>query len=98
MRGRFTISGTDNICFRREQVNLHEPNLGSSRRCAARPCTNGGCGIRFRQVAPPLGGTVVEVCAIAKRDLKAGEVLDDYGMYMTYGEAVNVDEMSELRD
>ena len=29
----------------------------------------------------------------AKRDLKAGEVLDDYGMYMTYGEAVNADEM-----
>jgi predicted homoserine dehydrogenase-like protein len=36
---------------------------------------------------------VVEVCAVAKRDLRAGEVLDDYGMYMTYGEAVNADEM-----
>ena len=48
-------------------------------------------------VAPPLGGPVVEVCAVAKRDLKAGEVLDDYGMYMTYGEAVNVDEMSSGR-
>ncbi len=45
-------------------------------------------------VAPPLGGPVVEVCAVAKRDLKAGEVLDEYGMYMTYGEAVRVDEMS----
>jgi predicted homoserine dehydrogenase-like protein len=44
-------------------------------------------------VAKPLGGPVVEVCAVAKRDLKAGEVLDDYGMYMTYGEAVNADEM-----
>ena len=32
----------------------------------------------------PLGGPVVEVCAVAKRDLEAGEVLDDYGMYMTY--------------
>jgi predicted homoserine dehydrogenase-like protein len=41
----------------------------------------------------PLGGPVVEVCAVAKRDLKAGEVLDDYGMYMTYGEAVNSSEM-----
>jgi predicted homoserine dehydrogenase-like protein len=41
----------------------------------------------------PLGGPVVEVCAVAKRDLKAGEVLDDYGMYMTYGEAVNSYEM-----
>jgi predicted homoserine dehydrogenase-like protein len=40
---------------------------------------------------------VVEVCAVAKRDLKAGEVLDDYGMYMTYGEAANVEEMSERR-
>ncbi len=45
-------------------------------------------------VVKPLGGPVVEVCAVAKRDLKAGEVLDDYGMYMTYGEAVNADEMS----
>ena len=45
----------------------------------------------------PLGGPVVEVCAVAKRDLRAGEVLDDYGMYMTYGEAVNADEMSAGR-
>jgi predicted homoserine dehydrogenase-like protein len=36
---------------------------------------------------------MVEVCACAKTDLKAGDVLDDYGMYMTYGEAVNSDEM-----
>src|SRR6185503_11999735 len=49
------------------------------------------------EVAPPLGGPVVEVCAVAKRDLKAGEVLDEYGMYTTYGEAVNVDEMSTQR-
>ena len=48
-------------------------------------------------VAKPLGGPVVEVCAVAKRDLKAGEVLDDYGMYMTYGEAVNADEMCAQR-
>jgi len=40
---------------------------------------------------------VIEVCAVAKRDLKAGEILDDYGMYMTYGEAVNVDEMCRNR-
>jgi predicted homoserine dehydrogenase-like protein len=44
-------------------------------------------------VAKALAGPVVEVCAVAKRELKAGEVLDDYGMYMTYGEAVNADEM-----
>jgi predicted homoserine dehydrogenase-like protein len=47
--------------------------------------------------APPLGGPVVEVCAVAKRDLKAGETLDEYGMFMTYGEAVNADEMSDRR-
>jgi predicted homoserine dehydrogenase-like protein len=45
-------------------------------------------------LATPLGGPVVEVCAVAKRDLKGGETLDEYGMFMTYGEAVNVDEMS----
>jgi predicted homoserine dehydrogenase-like protein len=31
---------------------------------------------------------------VAKRDLKAGETLDEYGMFMTYGEAVNTEEMS----
>jgi predicted homoserine dehydrogenase-like protein len=50
--------------------------------------------VLFRDsVAKPLGGPVVEVCAVAKRDLKAGETLDDYGNYMTYGEAVNSEEM-----
>jgi predicted homoserine dehydrogenase-like protein len=54
--------------------------------------------VLFRDsVARPLGGPVVEVCAVAKRDLNAGEVLDDYGEYMTYGEAVNSDEMSRNR-
>ena len=48
-------------------------------------------------LAKPLGGPVVEVCAVAKCDLKAGETLDDYGMYMTYGEAVNADEMCRNR-
>ncbi len=48
-------------------------------------------------LAPPLDGPVVEVCAVAKRDLQAGEILDDYGMYMTYGEAANVEEMSKGR-
>src|SRR5262249_36800460 len=51
--------------------------------------------VLFRDsVAPPLAGPVVEVCAVAKRDLCSGEILDNSGMYMTYGEAVNVDEMS----
>jgi predicted homoserine dehydrogenase-like protein len=49
------------------------------------------------ELAPPLGGPVVEVCAVAKRDLKVGDVLDEYGMYTTYGEAVNVEEMSAGR-
>src|SRR3989441_1988832 len=54
--------------------------------------------VLFRDsVAKPLGGPVVEVCAVAKRDLHVGEVLDDYGMYMTYGEAVDASEMSEQR-
>jgi len=53
--------------------------------------------VLFRDsIAKPLGGPVVEVCAVAKRDLKAGEVLDDYGMYMTYGEAVNAEEMCRM--
>jgi predicted homoserine dehydrogenase-like protein len=54
--------------------------------------------VLFRDsLAKPLGGPVVEVCAVAKRDLRSGEVLDDYGMYMTYGEAVNSDEMCSNR-
>jgi predicted homoserine dehydrogenase-like protein len=54
--------------------------------------------VLFRDhLAKPLGGPVVEVCACAKRDLTAGEALDDYGRYMTYGEAVNADEMSTRR-
>jgi predicted homoserine dehydrogenase-like protein len=48
-------------------------------------------------VSRALAGPVVEVCAVAKRDLRAGETLDDYGEYMTYGEAVAADEMSARR-
>ena len=53
--------------------------------------------VRRSRLASRSAGPVVEVCAVAKRDLKAGEVLDNYGMYMTYGEAVNVEEMSAGR-
>jgi predicted homoserine dehydrogenase-like protein len=49
------------------------------------------------ELAPPLAGPVVEVCAVAKRDLTRGETLDEYGEYMTYGEAVNSDEMRRER-
>jgi predicted homoserine dehydrogenase-like protein len=48
-------------------------------------------------VAKPLAGPIVEVCAVAKRDLNEDEILDDYGMYMTYGEAVNAEEMCDKR-
>jgi predicted homoserine dehydrogenase-like protein len=54
--------------------------------------------VLFRDsVARPLGGPVVEVCAVAKCDLTAGSVLDEYGNYMTYGEAVNAGEMQRER-
>jgi predicted homoserine dehydrogenase-like protein len=48
-------------------------------------------------LAKPAGGPSVEVAAVAKRDLKAGETLDDYGEFMTYGEAANAEEMCERR-
>lgn len=38
-------------------------------------------------VGQPIGRPVVEVVAIAKRDLQAGETLDSFGRYMTYGQA-----------
>jgi predicted homoserine dehydrogenase-like protein len=37
----------------------------------------------------PLGGPLVEVVATAKTDLKAGQVLDGIGYYMTYGQCEN---------
>jgi predicted homoserine dehydrogenase-like protein len=40
----------------------------------------------------PIDGPRVEVCAVAKRDLSAGEVLDNYGHFMTYGEAASTAE------
>ncbi len=40
-------------------------------------------------VGQPSGAPVVEVVAIAKRDLAAGDTLDSFGRYMTYGQAEN---------
>ena len=40
-------------------------------------------------VMAPLGGPVVEVAAIAKRNLQAGELLDGMGGYTTYGSCEN---------
>lgn len=51
----------------------------------------------FRDAAGQAEAPHVEVCAVAKRDLAAGEVLDDYGHFMTYGEAVNGIEMRRGR-
>ena len=45
----------------------------------------------------PRGGPLVEVCAVAKRDLRAGEVLDGYGHFMTYGEAASAAECRQHR-
>ena len=42
-------------------------------------------------VLQPLGGPIVEVVATAKRDLRAGEVIDALGGYMTYGQCENAD-------
>jgi predicted homoserine dehydrogenase-like protein len=39
----------------------------------------------------PLGPPCVEVVATAKRDLRRGEVIDEMGWYMTYGQAENAD-------
>lgn len=39
----------------------------------------------------PLGGPVVDVVATAKIDLKAGQILDGMGHYMTYGMCENAD-------
>jgi predicted homoserine dehydrogenase-like protein len=47
--------------------------------------------------ASPIGAPRVEVCAVAKRNLQAGEVLDGYGHFMTYGEAVTAAEQRDGR-
>jgi predicted homoserine dehydrogenase-like protein len=53
--------------------------------------------VLFGDADVPLAGPRVEVCACAKIDLKAGQTLDEYGHYMTYGEACNTSEMREKR-
>jgi predicted homoserine dehydrogenase-like protein len=53
--------------------------------------------VLFSDANVPLDGPRVEVCACAKKDLTAGEELDEYGHYMTYGEAVNTAEMRSKR-
>jgi predicted homoserine dehydrogenase-like protein len=43
------------------------------------------------RVLSPIAGPIVEVVTTAKIDLKAGEVLDGIGEYMTYGQCENAD-------
>jgi predicted homoserine dehydrogenase-like protein len=45
----------------------------------------------------PIGPPVVDVITAAKRDLKAGEVLDGIGFYMTYGLAENAEVAARQR-
>jgi predicted homoserine dehydrogenase-like protein len=48
--------------------------------------------VLFKDAAiTPFGAPQVDVVATAKRDLKAGEVLDGMGFYMTYGQAENAE-------
>lgn len=42
-------------------------------------------------VLAPIGGQVVDVIATAKRDLQAGETIDEIGGFMTYGLCENAD-------
>jgi predicted homoserine dehydrogenase-like protein len=48
--------------------------------------------VLFRDAAiTPIGAPMVDVVATAKTDLKAGQVLDGIGFYMTYGQCENAD-------
>jgi predicted homoserine dehydrogenase-like protein len=54
--------------------------------------------VLFRDAAiTPLAGPRVDVVATAKIDLKAGQVLDGMGYYMTYGQAENADVVGRER-
>lgn len=45
----------------------------------------------------PAGGPCVEVVTVAKRDLKAGEVIDELGGYLAYGECEDAAETARAR-
>ena len=61
------------------------------------PNTIGRVAVLGDATARAIGGPCVEVCAVAKRNLQAGEALDDYGHYMTYGQCVSAAEMRDRR-
>jgi predicted homoserine dehydrogenase-like protein len=41
------------------------------------------------ETVTPIGAPVVEVIAVAKKDMAAGDVLDEYGGYAAYGQCEN---------
>jgi predicted homoserine dehydrogenase-like protein len=55
------------------------------------PRTVGRAALHREAALAPVGPPVVEVVAAAKRNLRAGETLDDLGHFMTYGVAENAD-------
>lgn len=59
--------------------------------CLEFPISLARVGLLKDTVIAPLAGPVVDVITTAKRDLKAGEVLDGIGFYMTYGQCENSD-------
>ncbi len=59
--------------------------------CLEFPISLARVGLLKDTVIAPLAGPVVDVVTTAKRDLKAGEVLDGIGFYMTYGQCENSD-------
>ncbi|MFZ4640808.1 MAG: NAD(P)H-dependent oxidoreductase [Nodosilinea sp.] len=59
--------------------------------CLEFPISLARVGLLRDTVIAPLAGPVVDVVTTAKRDLKAGEVLDGIGFYMTYGQCENSD-------
>lgn len=61
------------------------------------PNTIGRVALFADSAGAPLDGPRVEVCAVAKRDLEAGETVDGLGGFMTYGEAVTAAESSAGR-
>jgi predicted homoserine dehydrogenase-like protein len=61
------------------------------------PNTIGRVALFSDSAGVPLDGPRVEVCAVAKRDLEAGDVVDVLGGFMTYGEAVTTEECRQGR-
>jgi predicted homoserine dehydrogenase-like protein len=79
---------------RRAALRLHRPVSPRALRGAQRDRARGALGDRSGAAARRAGGGCVRGRQ-ARPEVE--ETLDEYGMYMTYGEAVNADEMSEQR-